>query len=281
MDKNTGDKISSGCRGLRLSGFIVLWLAVCICAASLVMYMPEIKAFLVSAAEKFADACKNENLIPKDPSAEPDITPGVLITPDTGSAHGGEGSPDGGQQAESFDDSGDMPDMPDMPVFNPSAQENPEKLFEELKEPLLAFCDFLETGAFEYFCKAVPPDCIEFLREKYAGAIFLMGGESNALKMALAKIFTDYEENIGALKTVNFSICEISAADEKELSEIENELRGIGFRQSIEKAYRTKLKFCLEGEKGRADFEHVIRFIKTGSDWFINPGDLIDPKFMP
>lgn len=289
MQKNTENKISRRRRGIRLINFIIFWLMVCSAAASSVIYADEIRQFAGKASEMFADfktrigsGFKNKTC------GEPDTAPNVFFAPDAGS------EADSGPQEHNADDTNgaagavtdDKKTVPnenkanDMPASGASDRENTESLYEELKKPIMAFCSFLENNAAEYFYEAIPPDCIEFLKDRYADAIFLMGGENNALKLLISNGFADVENSIGKLESVSCRISEISAVNEKELSEIENNLIAIGLKQKIERAVKMKLTFCMEGEKGSVNSERVIRLVKIGADWFINPCDLTDTELI-
>lgn len=289
MQKNTENKVSRRRRGMRLINFIIIWLMVCAAAAASVIYASEIRQFADRAAEMFADFKTGIGSSFKNKTCgEPDTAPNVFFAPDPG------GEADAGSKKHNTDDTDraygadtdDKKTVPnsdkanDTPVCEASNHENTESLYEELKKPIMAFCSFLENNAAEYFYEAIPPDCIEFLKDKYADAIFLMGGEGNALKMLISNGFADVENSIGRLESVSCGISEISAVNEKELSEMEKNLIALGLKKKIERAFKMKLTFCMKGEKGSVNSERVIRLVKIGADWFINPCDLTDTELI-
>ena len=290
MNKKTGDRSGAGSRGLHLMGFIILWLIICAAAASSVIYAPEIKTFLSRTAEVLKSMGSAEDKQVNSISDEPETQADIFfngdietdkITGENGEkADGSSGKNDTETGNASGNDDKNGNGKEDVQSCGPSGSESLENLYEELKKPIRSFCDFLKTDAVEYFYNAVPPDCVEFLKEKYADAILFMGGESSALRLALAKELTDFKNSIGKPESVNCGISEMSEVNEKEISEIEAALRSIGSKQEVKRAFRLKLTFSMTGEKGSIDTEKTIRLIKIGTEWFLNPCDLISPEFI-
>lgn len=263
MYNTIGKKTASKHKGLRLTSFVIIWLLICVLTIGAAIFAPEIKEHLCVFNDK----------------SDPGINTFGVDLPDV-KTNIDSGEFDIRQKDElrrERDECGRNAQKEDLPVLNPSEQESLRALYEELKKPVNALCNFLKTDDIKYFYGVLSPDFIAYLKEKYQDAILLLGGESSAVKSIIDENLLRQKSLAGKLTGIscNMDICGMRELNRRELSEMSDVLTRLGAARDIERGYKLRLRLVFTGEFTVTAADKTVRLTETEAGWFIFPPDLM------